>query len=444
METTLDLSTIFEQDTFDLEAYRAVQELGFTKRESVNRLKELMAGVERRIQEGAGNVPAQALKLGMCWLLLSNPQKAEQWLSQAQPGAQRSYFLGHAYREQKRYAESAAEFERAAQQGWDKVQCECERAESVLLKGEADAALQIVEALASTGGSSAGWHHVRGRIHQELGEVEEAIAEYEKALEQDREHAKTMFHLAFLLDLHGSDERALQLYEACTDLPFVHIHALMNLAVVYEDRGDYEKAVRCLRHVLEVDPNNSRAQLYLRDVLAAGEMYIDELQMKEDETRNAVLDIPVTDFELSVRSRNCLKKMNIHTLGDLLRTTEEELLAYKNFGETSLREIKAMLAQKGLGLGQNAGEKSHPEAAAVPQATAPMGDPEVLARPTTSLQLSVRSRKCLQTLGVANLGELICKTEAELLSSRNFGATSLSEIKSRLSELGLSLRLPTK
>ena len=46
--------------------------------------------------------------------------------------------------------------------------------------------------------------------------------------------------------------------------------------------------------------------------------------------------------------------MNIKSLGDLLRTTEQELLSYKNFGETSLNEIKALLAQKGLRLGQAA------------------------------------------------------------------------------------------
>ena len=70
-----------------------------------------------------------------------------------------------------------------------------------------------------------------------------------------------------------------------------------------------------------------------------------------------VLSIPVTDFELSVRSRNCLQKMGIMTLGDLCRCTEQELLASKNFGETSLVEIKEMLATKGLRLGQYAQER---------------------------------------------------------------------------------------
>lgn len=65
-----------------------------------------------------------------------------------------------------------------------------------------------------------------------------------------------------------------------------------------------------------------------------------------------VLSIPVTDFELSVRSRNCLQKMGVTTLGDLCRRTEAELLASKNFGETSLTEIRDMLCSRGLHLGQ--------------------------------------------------------------------------------------------
>ena len=60
-----------------------------------------------------------------------------------------------------------------------------------------------------------------------------------------------------------------------------------------------------------------------------------------------MLEIPVTDFELSVRSRNCLKKMNIRTLGDLTRVSEQQLLASKNFGETSLDEIKEIMRGQG-------------------------------------------------------------------------------------------------
>ena len=124
----------------------------------------------------------------------------------------------------------------------------------------------------------------------------------------------------------------------------------MNLAILYEDNNHYEEAYRCLDAVLRTNPNHERARLYMKDVESARSQYFDE-DSKSDK-RNQVLDIPITDFELSVRSRNCLKKMNIRSLGDLLRTTEPELLSYKNFGETSLNEIKTLLAAKGFGSGR--------------------------------------------------------------------------------------------
>src|SRR5258708_30747186 len=132
----------------------------------------------------------------------------------------------------------------------------------------------------------------------------------------------------------------------------------MNVAVVYEDNNHYDEAHRCLDAVLRTNRNHARARLYMKDVESARSMYYDEDADRRGDRRNAVLDIPISDFELSVRSRNCLKKMNIRSLADLLRTTEQELLAYKNFGETSLNEIKALLASKGLRLGQNADQSA--------------------------------------------------------------------------------------
>jgi len=143
-----------------------------------------------------------------------------------------------------------------------------------------------------------------------------------------------------------------------------------------------------------------------------------------------------------VRARNCLKKMQIRTLGDLLKITEAELLSYKNFGEQSLVEIKSMLASKGLRLGQGLeGPGGRPGVRKdildelkqiVPEA--------VLNKPISSLELSVRARKALQLLSIGTLGELASRTEAELMGVKNFGATSLHEIRERLQQHGLTLR----
>ncbi|MFH1240971.1 MAG: DNA-directed RNA polymerase subunit alpha [Pseudomonadota bacterium] len=64
---------------------------------------------------------------------------------------------------------------------------------------------------------------------------------------------------------------------------------------------------------------------------------------------------------------------------------------------------------------------------------------ENLFRPVSELELSVRSANCLQNADITLIGELVQKTEAEMLKTKNFGRKSLNEIKSILEEMGLSL-----
>ena len=163
----------------------------------------------------------------------------------------------------------------------------------------------------------------------------------------------------------------------------------MNLGLLYEDRDQYDKAAQCYRRVLDVYPEDLRAQLFFKDTEASHEQYYDEDVQKKRDRMGQVLSIPVTDFELSVRSRNCLQKMGIMTLGDLCRSTEAELLASKNFGETSLVEIKDMLSTKGLRLGQYASERPIAE----PFEPEPLSADEqaALSRPIAELNLSVRA-----------------------------------------------------
>ncbi len=269
---------------------------------------------------------------------------------------------------------------------------------------------------------------------------EKAVEFYERTLSENPDHESACFNLAVLYDRRSEDAKAIELYERICTSPPVHLNALMNLAVLYEDNNHYEEAHRCLDAILRTDPNHQRARLYMKDVDSARSMYYDEDADKKGGARNAVLEIPITDFELSVRSRNCLKKMNIKSLGDLLKTGEQELLSYKNFGETSLNEIKALLAQKGLRLGQAVEDGKSP--ALVRRAPVVSGDvpSELLSKSVGDLELSVRSRKALQRLNINTVGELASRTEDELLGCKNFGQTSLNEIKQQLTAMGLGLR----
>lgn len=284
-------------------------------------------------------------------------------------------------------------------------------------------------------------HAQAARDAEQQGDHELALAEFTKAVAADPTNASVMFRLAFLLDLAGLDEEAIGYYERVCEFKPAPINALMNLAVLYEDQGHYIKAERCLRQILETNPNHARAKLFMKDVQASREMVIEEEQDRDVFKRKALLDTPVTDFELSVRARTCLKKMNIRTLGDLLRITEAELMSYKNFGESSLLEIKRMLQTKGLRLGQGLEDAHRAARRAIMEQLKGSGKEAVLGKPVTDLNLSVRARRALQLLNIQTLGDLASHTEAELMGVKNFGATSLVEVRERLTEHGLALRI---
>jgi DNA-directed RNA polymerase subunit alpha len=62
--------------------------------------------------------------------------------------------------------------------------------------------------------------------------------------------------------------------------------------------------------------------------------------------------MPLSQLELSVRASNCLESMNISTLRELIRLREDDLLRIRNFGQTSLEELKVKLVDLNLELGQ--------------------------------------------------------------------------------------------
>lgn len=68
------------------------------------------------------------------------------------------------------------------------------------------------------------------------------------------------------------------------------------------------------------------------------------------------LDMPISELDLSVRASNCLQGENIKTVRDLVARTESDMLKIRNFGKTSLKEVKAKLAELGLSLGMGRGE----------------------------------------------------------------------------------------
>ena len=67
---------------------------------------------------------------------------------------------------------------------------------------------------------------------------------------------------------------------------------------------------------------------------------------------------------------------------------------------------------------------------------------KVLSMGISELNLSMRSSNCLEAEQIKSVGDLVVRTESDLLNVRNFGKTSLKEIISKLEELGLQLGMP--
>jgi DNA-directed RNA polymerase subunit alpha len=124
-------------------------------------------------------------------------------------------------------------------------------------------------------------------------------------------------------------------------------------------RGDYDKLILEVWTDGRIQPEDAVADAakilkdYLYHFINFNEEFEDEEEEYDEEMERImqVLETPVEELELSVRSSNCLRNINIKTIGDLAQRSEEEISKTKNFGKKSLQEIKDKLSEYGLGLG---------------------------------------------------------------------------------------------
>ncbi|MDY0167079.1 MAG: DNA-directed RNA polymerase subunit alpha C-terminal domain-containing protein [Thermoguttaceae bacterium] len=391
------------------------------------------------LQKRENPSPACFVRLGVCLYLLGRYYAAIEALQKGDGGALAHFYLAKAYLARHFFDEAVASWEAANKAGYNSDACALGKAETLRYAGNPQAAIEVLDSLSGAVEQTADYLSQRAATVAALGgNPSEVVALYERAVEADRDHAGALFGLAVENDRYGNDTAAMEFYKRAADRFPAHVGSLLNLGILYEDYEQYDQAAQCFQRILDAFPDHSRARLFLKDTQASSDQYYDEDAQKKRDRMSQVLSIPVTDFELSVRSRNCLQKMGIMTLGDLCRCTEAELLASKNFGETSLVEIRDMLYARGLHLGQFAPER-HVADAFEPEALSPE-DQAVLNKPIADLNLSVRARKCLIKLGISTLSELIRRTGDDLLECKNFGVTSLNEVRDKLAVLGLKLR----
>lgn len=434
--TDLDFDKLLEGETISRETVAYIKEQVYSSRKNREMLDTKIESIKLDIkrEHDSAKVKDLTLILGICEWIVGRVKEAVELLKEVKTRKIGAYYLGKCYQELGDYNQALECFERAKKTDAEEFDIHMDIAETKRMAGDIEDALGIIKRFSQSHGNSAELHYQWGYCLDELGEYQEAFKHYEQALQIDPNYAKALFRTAFNYDMDGEDEKAIEYYEKCINLRPNHKNAFINLGILYEDKGNYDDAVYCFETVLDAEPTNARAALFLKDAKASISMYYDEEISKKQGKESEVLNIPISDFELSVRSRNCLEKMNIRTLRDLTKVTEADLLSFKNFGETSLNEIKAILAQKGLRLGQAL--ESDTESELFSKNTTEARD---TIEGILGLKLSTRCRNALSKAGIERVEDLTGMTETEL-SQKGIKKNYLEEIKKNLSRLGLSLK----
>ena len=308
-------------------------------------------------------------------------------------------------------------------------EAKAELVRALLASGSVDEAEKALSGVPS----GADREYLAGTIAEARSNVEGAIKALEAALEADGEHFEAAFKLGVLLDRIGDDELAAEHYLICSDAWPAYLPGTLNLGILYEERGEPNAAIDCFRQVLAYNPRHRRALSLLRDARSSRSMHYDEKEERERERMEKIMRTSVNDFELSVRSRNCLAKMNIFTLGDLLRISEQEMLSYKNFGETSLKEVREMLAARNLRLGMFRDESEHSPTKA---------DQKQLGESVDKLELSPRAVQVVTDLGITRIGDLVQYTDLDLYKAKGSGQSVVQELSTALGACGVNLRKP--
>jgi DNA-directed RNA polymerase subunit alpha len=420
----------------------------------IRNLKEITDILTKRLAVAAG--PQQKklhLKLGIAYYFLGHIRTGIEHLSKAE-GPLAAFFLGlaHTYLGQARpYADedgdttdhldvAAKSFDKAEKSGYAAQLTQLQKAGVLRVQGHLGEARTILNKLKDAAAHNAEYYFQEGGMAEVEGDPDRAARMYTRAVELEPRHAGALFRLGFLNDLQGNDDEAISYYEKCLKYPPVGKGVLYNLGILYEDHDHYDKATECFRRLHKADPRDERAKLFVKDAEASLTMHYSPEDEQLTQANRLVMETPITDFELSVRSRNCLKRMNIRTLGDLTRVSESQLLASKNFGETSLDEIKAIMVAKGLRIGQSLDQGQQYEFRYRPQQNLSPEEQATLNKPVSDLNLSVRARKCMNRLNINTLGDLCQRTADELLEAKNFGMTSLNEVREKLTSYNLKLR----
>jgi len=218
----------------------------------VNRSERNMMAFTQELQKHLDDY----LKAGIGLFIIGRVAEAAEKLKKAPDSKEKFVYLGYALCHERMFDEAIQCLDKAEQMQADSLMVAFEKTAVLRKAGKLDAAEKELKGCNNFENVSAEYHYQLGRIMDAKGEYEQAIANYHLAVELDANHQQALFHLAYACDLRGDDEAAVDYYTQITKNSPVYVSALLNLAVLHEDRGEYEKASICVNNVLESHPNH--------------------------------------------------------------------------------------------------------------------------------------------------------------------------------------------
>lgn len=438
-----DLTQVLAADDLTPESLLELRRTVHCSIEKRSQLEHLVADFGPVAKKFSSENKAEVRRGSALWSL-GRVEEAVKVLEPARASRERAFVLGCSFLDLGRAQDAQTMLKEALEAESDNAPTKLALLEARIKAGQYEDAEKMAGQMAKKFESSADYHYLQGLLRDMQGFYADAQEAYEKALELEPGHAKSLFRMAHMLDLRGEDARAVELYEQLRKMRPCNVNTMINLGTIYEDRGEYERAVECYKAVLEYYPNHSRAKLYYKDATASLSMFYDEDAARREQKMAQVLSQPVAEISCSPRVRTALQRLGVNTLGDLAAKSEEEFLGLPNFGRTSLREVKELLAAKGLSLVSGEGGTAAPAgeapAPAAPVAAGATPNEETARKNLNEFEWSGRIRKVFEKLNLVNVGDLLKITEADLLKNKNLGMTSIKEIRKKLGQLGVAMR----
>lgn len=438
--TALDLKGILTTEDLSTDKLHEVRREVHCHVDLRSQLEELLADFGTKVAKSLSSENKAEIRRATTLWMLGKSEEAIKVLEPARVSKERSYVLGVSYLEAGRPQDALASLKEASEADGSDAHVSAAYCEAKIKAGKYDEAETHVDKLMKKDGAQG--LYLRGLLSDLQGYHDEAMKSYEKALEIEPGHPSALFRLAYIMDQTGEDSRALELYEQLRKMRPMHLNTVMNLGVLYEDRGEYERAIQCYQTVLDYYPGHGRAVLYLKDAQASLTMFYDEDAARREAKVAQILGQPVAEISFSPRVRTALQKLGVNSLADLVAKSEEDLLQIPNFGRTSLRELKEFLSSKGLSLASASGPGGvvEPAIEEAPVITDGPVNEETLKKNLSDLEWSGRIRKVYEKMGVVTVGDLLKRTEKDLLKSKNLGVTSIKEIRKKLGQLGVSMK----